>query len=244
MRLPILLLMTMAAVSCGGGSEDAADAPPQAPAASAPPRAPRPPAFPAADQFRVGETVTLRASSGAPAECNKLYLQDRVVAIVQEYVHAGRGAAALRCLGGAWATPATPTPSELQAVGATLDGRLAPEYEGLSVAADGAVTFTELDLANRASGVSFAGRWAAYVATANEAAAAGGGRQADVIGMVYDIPARAPLQQFLLGTCRLSGTAEAVLTLATPEWGSDGRSVVFHGDADRCSFDEVEAHPE
>lgn len=241
MRRSILVLLTLALVGCGG-SEEAGDAPPQTPAVSAPPPRPRAPTFPAADQFRLGETVALRTEAGgAPTACNKLYLQDRVVAIVQAYVHAGRGAAALRCLGSAWATPAAPTLPELEAVGATLDGRLASEYEGLSVAADGSVTFAELDLADRASDVAFAGRWAAYVATGTEAAAAGGGRQVDVIGMVYDIPARAPLQQFLLGTCRLS---DAALSLATPNWASDGRSVVFHGDPNRCSFEDVETHPE
>ena len=177
-------------------------------------------------------------------ECNKLYLQDRVIAIVQEFVHAGRGAAARRCLGTAWATPEAPTSPELEAVGAALDGRLASGYEGLSVAADGSVTFSELDLPNRASDVAFAGRWAAYAATGTVGDAAGGGRQAEIVGMVYDIPARAPLQQFLLGTCRLSGSSADAVTLAAPVWGSDGRSVVFHGDPDRCSFDEVETHPE
>jgi hypothetical protein len=237
MRRLLIGLLAVAASACGG-SDDAADAPPATQPASAPARAPRPPAFPGPDRLRLGDAVSLRRS-GAPAEaCNKLHLGDEVVGVVRTFVHAGRGAMVLRCSADAWAQPSAPTRAELQGVGATLDGRLAPEYEGIVVAADSTLTFVALDLAGRASDVSAAGRWAAYVMLQNDRDAAGGGREADAIGIVYDIPGRFAVQQYLLGTCRGS------TAFATPSWASDGRSLVFHGDGDRCSFEEVEAHPE
>ena len=127
-------------------------------------------------------------------------------------------------------------------MGAQIDGRLAEDFDGLGVDMDGALTFTPLGLTSRVSELSFAGRWAAYAATGtvNEAA---GARQAQVIGVVYDLPSRVPLQEFLLGTCTLQGSG-AGLVLAAPTWAEDGRAVTFHGLAQRCSFEEVEAHPE
>lgn len=232
MRSRMIALFTLACIGCGG-SEEASDAPPQAAPTPAPAPARRPPPFPAADQFRVGEAVALRG--GAAAACNKLYLGDTVVAIVETYFHAGAGAIALRCQGGAWGDPSAPSAEELAAVGAELEGQLDPEFVGLGVDVDGALTFTPLDLPGRVSELAFAGRSAAYAATTGSGAEA-----ADVVGVVYDIPSRAALQQFLLGSCSVTNG----FALDEPTWAPDGRSLVFHGDAGRCSFEEVEAHPE
>ena len=245
MRRFLIGLLALAATGCGG-SEEAADTPPQAQPTSTPAPAPRPPAFPAADQFRVGDAVSLRQAAGGPStECNKLHFGDAVVAVVQRYAHAGRGALALRCLADGWAAPTTPTAADLQAVGATIEGRLAPEYEGIVIQQDGSLSFVALDLPGRASDLSWAGRWAAYVSIQNARDAAGGQREVDAIGIVYDIPGRFAIQQYLLGTCRLSAaSANDRSAFSVPTWAGDGRSLVFHGDATRCSFGEVEAHPE
>jgi hypothetical protein len=233
--------VTLAAIGCGG-SEQEASPPAQTPAAGAqaPAPAPRRPSFPAADQFRIGESATLQGSGSV--ECDKLYLGDDVVALVEMWMHTGDGAVVRRCVGSDWADPASPTAAELAAVGAQLDGRLAEDFDGVGVDMDGALTFSPLGLADRASEITFAGRWAAYATASNVRDAAGGGQEADVIGVVYDLPARVPLQQFLLGTCSLSGSDG--LTLEEPTWAQDGRAVTFHGIAGRCSFEEVEAHPE
>jgi hypothetical protein len=234
MRPWMIALLTLASIGCGG-SEEASNAPPEMPPTPPPAPARRPPAFPAADQFRVGEGVALRGGVGAPTECSKLYLGGEVVAIVQAFFHAGSGAIARRCESSSWADPTSPTAEELTAVGVQLEGGLASQFVGLGVNVDGALTFTALDFPGRVSDLAFAGRSAAYVATSG-----GGAEEADVVGVVYDIPSRAALQQFLLGSCRVSNG----LTLDAPVWASDGRSLVFHGDAERCSFEEVEAHPE
>lgn len=244
MRSRMIVLLTSAALGCGG-SDQPANTPQQtqqmqSQTPSTPAPAPRPPAFPGAEQFRLGEAVAV--GGGAGAQCNKLYFGEQVVAIVQAYFHAGPGAAVRRCSGNAWADPASPTSEELSAVGVRLDGSVSAGYDALDVTTDGSLTFTSLELANRASDLSFAGRWAAYASTGTTRDAAGG-QEADVIGVVYDIPGRFALQEFLLGTCQLPGSGSA-LTLATPTWAEDGRSLVFHGLADRCSFEEVEAHPE
>ncbi len=245
MRRFLIGLLTLAAAGCGG-SEEAADTPPQGQPAITPAPAPRPPAFPGAEQFRLGDAVSLRqAAGGSPTECNKLHFGDAVVAVVQRYAHAGRGALALRCLADGWATPSAPTPADLQAVGATLQGQLAPEYEGIVMQPDGSLSFVALDLPGRASDLSWAGRWAAYVSIQNARDAAGGQREVDAIGIVYDIPGRFAIQQYLLGTCRLSAASAADRSaFSVPTWASDGRSLVFHGDAARCSFGDVEFHPE
>lgn len=235
----IIVLSALAAVGCGG-SEEAANTPAQTPpSVSTPPPAPAPvaPSFPGADRFRLGETVTL---SEGGAECQKLYFDDSVVAIVQMYQHVGSGAVVRRCVGNAWADAASPTTEELARVGARLDGHLMPQYEGVDVDADGSLAFTELDLAGRASSLALAGQRAAYVSLRNERDAAGGGREADAIAVIYDLRAQVAFQEVLLGTCQVGSP----LTLAEPEWAGDERSVVFRGDSDRCSFGEVEVNPE
>jgi len=241
MRRSTTALIFLAAFGCGE-SEREASPPAQAPAAVAPAPAPAPrrPSFPAAEQFSLGESVAIRG--GAAATCQKLYLRDEVIALVETWVHTGNGAIARRCVGSGWADPESPTASELGAAGALLDGRLAADFVGLGVDLDGALTFTPLGLTERASELSIAGRWAAYVTTGSARDATGGVRETDVVGVVYDLPGRVPLQQFLLGTCTLPSSDD--LTLDQPTWSGDGRAVTFHGIAGRCSFEEVETHPE
>jgi hypothetical protein len=164
--------VTLAAIGCGG-SEQEASPPAQTPAAGAqaPAPAPRRPSFPAADQFRIGESATLQGSGSV--ECDKLYLGDDVVALVEMWMHTGDGAVVRRCVGSDWADPASPTAAELAAVGAQLDGRLAEDFDGVGVDMDGALTFSPLGLADRASEITFAGRWAAYATASNVRDAAG-----------------------------------------------------------------------
>jgi len=241
MRRWTTALVTLAVIGCGG-SEQEASQPAQTPAAATPPPAPAPrrPSFPAEDRFRLGESVALRGA--ASVACKKLYFGDQVIAVVEMWMHAGNGAVARPCVATAWADPYAPTSAELAAVGTQLDGRLAEDFVGLGVDMDGALTFTALGLADRASELSFAGRWAAYATTSESRAASGGGQEADVIGVIYDLPGRFPLQQFLLGTCSLPGSGG--LQLPAPTWGSGGDAVTFHGIAERCSFGDVETHPE
>jgi hypothetical protein len=180
---------------------------------------------------------------GASATCQKLYFRNEVIALVETWIHTGNGAVARRCIGSGWADPESPTPSELGAVGSLLDGRLAVDFVALGVDPDGALTFSPLGLAERASELSIAGRWAAYITTGAARDAAGSVREADAVGVVYDLPGRVPLQQVLLGTCALPSSGD-VLDFDQPTWSDDGRSVTFHGIAGRCSFEEVETHPE
>jgi hypothetical protein len=243
MRSRMTALLATAALGCGG-SDQAENTPAQSQPAqtqSAPAR-PRPPEFPAADRFQLGEAVAVRSGGGAAVECNKLYFGDAVVAIVETYFHAGPGAAVRRCAGSAWADPSAPTADELAAVGDALEGSVAAGYDGIGITTEGTLTFTSLDLQNRVSGLSFARRWAAYASTGAPRDASGGGQEADIIGVVYDVPGRFAIQEFLLGTCQLP--ASGTLSLGTPTWAEDGLSLVYHGSADVCSFEEVEAHPE
>jgi len=238
MRHPAYLVATLAVLACG--SEPESNAPAEAPAAAAPtpPPAQRRPSFPASEQFRLGEAVAL--GGAASTECQKLYLGDTLVAVVETWIHTGNGAVTRRCVGTAW-TGSEPTPAELAAVGTRLDGQLAEDFDGLTVDADGNLTFRPLGMTGRVTELSMAERYAAYATASEPRSAAGGGQEVDVIGVVFDLPARVPFQQYLLGTCPLRGSTPP--SLPAPTWSSDARAVVFHGAA-ACSFADVETHPE
>jgi hypothetical protein len=240
MRRRTTTLLALGVIACGGSEQEAS--PPsgtQGEAAQAPAAAARRPGFPAEDRFRLGEPVSLTGSSSA--ECAKLYLDDTVVAIVETWMHTGRTAVLRRCVGSGWTDPDAPAASELADVGSELAGSLAVDFDGLGIDADGGLTFTPLGLADRVTELVFAGRLVAYSRTAGPREAAGDGQEADVIGVVYDLPARLPLQEFLLGTCSLP--TSGALTLPDATWSADARAVTFHG-VGGCSFEDVETHPE
>lgn len=239
-----LAVLSMSLVVGCGGSENASNPPAQAPSTSAATPAAQPAAFPSASQFRLGEVVMLWESGlEGPIECNKLYFQDEVVAVVQSFAHTGQQAVARRCLDESWANPSAPTAAELAAVGEEFDGILATSYDNVVVGADGALSFEPLDMPDLFGVGSISGSRLAYYAARDPHDLAGGGREANMVGVIYDLPASMAFQEVALGTCVLvPAGSDAVLALAAPSWSDD--AVVFEGDEDRCSFGAVEAHPE
>jgi len=246
MRRWLAVLSTSAVLGCGGGSESASKPPAQAPSTSSSASVATPAVFPSADRFRVGAVVMLWSDGlDGPIECNKLYFQDAIVAVVQSFAHTGQQAIARRCVSEDWSTPSAPTAAELAAVGEELDGSLAASYDNLVVDADGSLAFRPLDMPDLFGVGSVAGSRLAYYAARDAHDLAGGGREATMVGVIYDIPATMAFQEVALGTCVLvPPDSDALLALAPPDWSADGDAVVFEGDEDRCSFGAVEAHPE
>jgi hypothetical protein len=241
-----IVVLSMLVVGCGGSESSSSNPPAQAPSGNAAAPAPRPPAFPAADQFRLGEEAMLWVTGlDGPIECNKLYYKDAVVAIAQSFVHTGAEAIVRRCEGTSWANPSSPTSAELAAVGDEFSGSLAASYDNVVVDASGALGFEPLEMPDLYGvGSAWRGRLA-YIAAHNPRERSGGGREADMVAIIYDISARMSFQEVLLGTCTLSAPgSDTVLAMSAPTWASDGRSVTFEGDEDQCSFGSVDVHPE
>ncbi len=246
MRRWLAVLSASAVVGCGGGSENASNPPPQTPSTSGSASVATQAAFPSADQFRLGDVVMLWVTGlDGPIECNKLYFRDDVVAIVQSFAHTGAQAIARRCLSEGWSDPFAPTAQELAAVGEELDGSLAASYDAVTVGAAGGLAFQPLEMPGLYGVGSVAGSRLAYYAARDVHEGNGGGREATMVGVIYDIPASMAFQEVALGTCTLVPRgSDEVLALAAPAWSDDGDAVVFLGDEDRCSFGAVEAHPE
>lgn len=245
MRRWFVVLSTWAVVGCSGGSEEASNPPAQAPSTGAATSTPRPAAFPSADQFRLGDTVMLWVTGlEGPIECNKLYFQGSLVAVVQSFAHTGSQAIARRCLSQDWSDPFAPTAAELAAVGEEIDGSLAASYDNVVLGADGSLGFEPLEMPDLFGVGSVAGSRLAYYA-ARDVHETDNGREATMVGIIYDIPASMAFQEVALGTCVLvPPDSDEILALAAPDWSSDGDAVVFEGDENRCSFGAVEAHPE
>lgn len=242
LRSMIVLLTLISIVGCDS-SEDAEAVPQDLESREEEAAVDQTVAFPPADEFRLGEAVVFWEELGGGSDCNKLYLRESFVAVVNAFFHVGFQAIVLRCVGFDWANRSAPTAGELESpegMDGMLDGYVLSEYDTLVVAEDGSVTFAAYEFPDRWSNFSVFEHRVAYFGYKNVRDTPEVGRELDAVAVIYDLGAGAVVEELSLGTCLLAPWAsDNFYDPAVPVWAPDGSSVLFSPRSDRCNFGKV-----